>query len=48
MRKLLAPKVKGVKKLKKTNHQILQRQVPEHPKNSLYIALLLLEVQDDL
>jgi hypothetical protein len=50
MRKLRPPKVKGVKKkLKKTNHQtLLQRPVHEHPKKIKYVALLLLDFQDDL
>jgi len=45
--KIQSPKVEGSKTQKK-NHWTLQRPVIEHPKNSLYVALLLLELQDDL
>jgi hypothetical protein len=46
MRKLWPPKVKRVKNLEKTNHQTLPKLVSEHPKNDLYVALLLLEFKD--
>jgi hypothetical protein len=47
MRKLWPPKVKGVKNSKKQT-KTLQRPVLKHPKSSLYVVLLLLELKDDL
>jgi hypothetical protein len=37
--KVIAPQSRGVQKLKKTNHQMLQRPIPEHLKKSLYVVL---------
>jgi hypothetical protein len=48
LRKVLPLKVEGVKTSKKKHHQTLQRLVPEHTKNSLYVALILLEFVGDL
>jgi hypothetical protein len=48
MRKLQPPKVKGVKNSKKQTMGTLPKPVPKNPKNSLYVALLLLELKDDL
>jgi len=44
LRKLLALKVK----IQKNKHRMLQTPVLEHPKNSLYVVLLLLKFQDEL
>jgi hypothetical protein len=43
-----AHNVDGVKNSKKETHQTLQRLVPEDPKNSFYVVLLLPKFQNDL
>ncbi len=48
MTKLWPPQSKGAQELKKPNLWTLQSPVPEHSKNPFYVALLLLEFQDDL
>jgi hypothetical protein len=47
MRKLPPPKYWG-SRTEESRPQNITKLVPQHPKISLYIALLILEFQDDL
>jgi hypothetical protein len=48
LRKLWPSKVERVKNSKRKTYQTLKKLISDHPKNSLYVAMLLLEFQDDL
>ncbi len=48
MRKAQPLKGKGVKELKKTNHQTLPKPVSEHSKKFSYVAMLLLELKNNV
>jgi hypothetical protein len=44
----MAPRNKGGSIIPKKFHQMLQKPIPKHEQNSLYVVLLLLKFKDDL
>jgi len=44
----MAPQSKGGQKLKKKTIKCYKRLIFEHPKNSLYVVILISKFQDDL